>query len=99
MSERDDLPPEMRRILAALSAARPDVRAMFRYALVLMMIDDEKARVMGTRRENGQEILAVRTVAGEEFEAVRPEMSEEVERLLLEQIREIVVDDKDKSSI
>lgn len=69
---------------------------MFRYALVLMMIDDEKARVMGTRNENGDEFIAVRTVAGDGFEIERPAMSEETEKILLEQIREIVMDEQEE---
>lgn len=93
-----DIPPEMQSVLDALSAERPEVRAMWRYAIVLMMIDDEKARVVGTRTEDGHEFIAVRTIAGDEFEFERPAMSDETEKLLLEQIREIVTDDTDTSN-
>lgn len=91
---QNDLPAEFDSFLAALADQPENVRAMFRYALVLMMIDDEKARVMGTRNEDGYELIAVRTLAGEEFEIERPAMSEETERILLEQIREIVADNE-----
>lgn len=94
-----DLSPEMQSVLDALSAERPEVRAMFRYALVLMMIDDEKARGIGARVEHGQEVIAVRTIAGDEFEIVRPAMSEETESMLLEQIREIVADEQGEQPI
>lgn len=59
-----------------------------------MMIDDEKARIIGTRVEDGQEVIEVRTMAGDEFEIVRPTMSDEIERILLEQIREIVAEEQ-----
>lgn len=58
------------------------------------MIDDEKARVLGTRTEDGKEYIAVRTVAGDEFEVERPAMSTETETLLIEQIREIPADEE-----
>lgn len=89
-----DLPPEFQSVLEAVGSQRPEVRAMFRYALVLMMIDDENARVIGTRIEDGHEFVQVRTIAGDEFEIERPAMSDETERFLLEQIREIVEDEQ-----
>ena len=60
-----DLPPEFQDVLDAVSAERPEVQALWRYAMVLMMIDDEKAWVIATRVEDGQELIAVRTVVGE----------------------------------
>lgn len=72
MDKPTDIPSEMQSVLDTMSAERPEVREMFRYALVLMMIDDEKARVIGTRTENDQELIAVRTITGDEFEFVYP---------------------------
>jgi hypothetical protein len=51
MTEPIDLPPGIQRVADLLSKQRPEVRDLFRYALVLAMIDDEKARVIGTRAE------------------------------------------------
>ena len=85
-----DLPPEFQPLLAELAAAPEDVRAMWRYAIVLMMIDDEKARVVRTQGDGEHFFLFVQTLNGEQFEIERPPMSEEMERLLLEQIRAIV---------
>lgn len=68
----------------------PEVRAVMRYALVLLMIDDEKARELETRTVNDQQIIRVRTVNGEEFEIERPAMSAAIEKLPLERVREIV---------
>jgi hypothetical protein len=39
-----DLPPEIEQVADLLSNQRPEVRDLFRYALVLVMIDDEEAR-------------------------------------------------------
>ena len=43
-----DLPPEFKRLADLLNEQLPEVRDLFRYALVLAMIHDEKARVIGT---------------------------------------------------
>ncbi len=48
------------------------------------MIDDEKARITGSRVEGNRELMTVHTIAGDIFELVRPEISEEVEAELME---------------
>lgn len=40
------LPPEFAPLLDEVASAPENVRAMWKYAIVLMMIDDEKARVL-----------------------------------------------------
>lgn len=96
MPTKSNLPPEFDSLLAELAEAPDNVRAMWKYALALMMIDDKKARVLGTRVEDGHELIAVRTIAGDEFEIARPAMSEDTETILLEQIREIVADEPEE---
>jgi hypothetical protein len=71
MSEPIDLPPEIEQVAELLSQQRPEVRDLFRYALVLAMIDDEKARVIRTRVGEEREWLTVETVAGDVFEIAR----------------------------
>lgn len=95
MDTANILPPEMQGVLDALSAQTPEVRAIFRYALILLMIDDERARVLGTRIENGQTLLQVRTIGGDEFEVERPALGERAEKKLLDQIREIVTEEQE----
>lgn len=94
MATETNLPPEFDSVLAALAEQPDNVLAMWKYAIVLMMIDDEKARVMGTRFEDGQEVIAVRTIAGDQFEIERPSMSEDTEKMLLGQIREIIANEQ-----
>jgi hypothetical protein len=88
--KRSKLPRESAPLLAALVEQPAHVREMWRYALVLMMIDDEKATAVETRGEDGRTWLTVRTLAGDEFQVVRPQISEDIERKLLEQVRRIV---------
>lgn len=99
MDKEINLPPEMQSVLEAMSGQPPHARSMFRYALVLTMIDDGKAQVLARRMEDKQEILTVQTIVGDEFEILRPAMSEETEAYLLQQIREIVAEDRDEPSL
>lgn len=84
------LPSEFDPLLVELADQPEHVREIFRYALVLMMVDDEKAQFVGKRGSDGRTWITARTVAGEEFEIVRPEISEETEQMLLKEIRQIV---------
>lgn len=61
------LPVEYDSLLAALTEQPEHVRHHPLH-LVLMMIDDEKGQVLGTRLEDGREFVQMRTVAGDEFE-------------------------------
>jgi hypothetical protein len=97
MATEDALPPEIQHVADLLSRQRPEVRDLFLYALVLTMIDDEKAHIISTRVEV-REWLTVQTIAGDVFEIVRPRISEEVEAQLMSQVRAIVADEDDDGS-
>lgn len=94
MDAPNNLPPEFQPLLSELARQPQNVRALWRYAIVLLLIDDEKARVVDSQW-NGENLhLIVQTVAGERFSIVHPAMSEETEKLLLERIREIVEEEE-----
>lgn len=88
-----NLPPEFQPLHAELAAAPDNVRAMWKYAIVLMMIDDEKARLIANETVDGQELLTVRKNEGDVFQIERPAMPEATEKLLVQQVREIVAED------
>jgi hypothetical protein len=98
MTEPVYLPPEIEEVADILSKQRPEVRDLFRYALVLAMIDDEKAWVTGTRVGEERELLTVKTVAGDVFEIERPPISEELEAVLMREVRAIIADEDDDGS-
>ena len=79
--------PEFGPLLRAVALAPMPAQAMWRYALALMLIDDEKVRIVETRQEGERLHLTLQTLVGERFEVVRPPMAEATEQLLLEQIR------------
>jgi len=84
-----NFPPEFDALLQAVGFAPAPVQAMWRYALVLMMIEDEKAYIAEAHQDGDTLHVIVQTRDGERFEVVRPEMSEETEQSLLDQIREL----------
>ncbi len=60
MTEPIDLPPEFEQLADLISEQPPHVRDLFRYALVLGMIDDEKAHITGSRVEGDREHVTVK---------------------------------------
>jgi hypothetical protein len=98
MTDPIDLPPEFERLADLLSEQPAEVRDLFRYALVLAMIDDEKAHITGTRIDGDREYLSVQTIAGDVFGILRPPISEEVEAQLMAQVRAIIADVDDDGS-
>lgn len=96
MPSEPDLPPEFEPILKLIQAQPENVRELFHYAIVLMMIDDERAHVFGTYLEDSKTLCRVRTITGEEFVIVKPDLTEETEQTLLEQVRKIVVEDRNQ---
>lgn len=84
---KSNLPPEFQPLLDELADTPENVKAMWRYAIALLLIDDEKARILETREEGDTQHLTVETISGDRFEVVRPPMSEAVEQELLEQLR------------
>lgn len=93
MASEADLPTEFEPLLKLLQAQPQSVRELFQFAIVLMMIDDEKARLIGTSAEDGKTHWQIRTILGDEFRIVKPDVSEETEQMLLQQVRQILADD------
>ena len=93
-----ELRPEIEQVADLLGKQRPEVRDLFRYALVLAMIDDEKARITNSRVEGNREYATVKTIAGDVFEIMRPEISEEIESQLMRQVRAIIAVEGDDGS-
>jgi hypothetical protein len=97
MKEPNELPPELERVAEILSTQPPEVRELFRFALVLMMLDDEKAHIVSRRMVDGREYLSIATIGGDTFEIVRPQISEDLEQQLLSQVRAIIDQDTNES--
>lgn len=90
VDENAPLPAEFHAVLEKIDDEPTNVRMMWRYAMVLLMVHDEKARFVETYQDGEMLRLIVQTTDGSRFASVRPPMSEETEQLLLEQAREIL---------
>lgn len=87
------LPPEFEAFAEMLTQESPEVHAVMRNGLVLLMIDHVKARDVETRIIDGKQIMRVRNVNGEEFEIERPAISPDAESMLLDELRKIIATD------
>jgi len=93
MEKGKDLPPEFEPLLQNLESQPESVREIFHYALVLLMVDDEKARVLETYEEDGRIMWRVQTITGDTLCVVRPPISDDVEQVLLNRIRQMMAED------
>jgi hypothetical protein len=84
------LPSEFVALVQAVVNEPAHAQEMLRYAIVLLPIDTEKARVLDTRADGEKLHLTIQTLDGQSFEIDRPIILEETEQSLLEKIREIV---------
>ncbi len=80
--ERSEYPPEFQSIADWIDSQPPHLRALFRYALVMMLVDTERARVVGSHRENGRLFLHVETGENRVFNVLKPELTESEEQEL-----------------
>lgn len=63
---------------------------LWSFALVLLMIDEEQVRQVGSHQVAGSEWVTLQTRDGEQFDIVKPQLDEASERRLLFGVREIV---------
>lgn len=84
------IPREFLPLLHAFAFKGQERIELWCYALVLLMIDEEQVRFIGTHTQAGRQWATVRIVGGEEFDVVKPDLSEEQEQNLLDGVRHIV---------
>lgn|GEM_PF-4566593 len=81
-----DVPHEFQKMLDLLSMAPKTVWEIFRYALVLLLINDEKAWVVESHVDGDTLHIIVETVEGKRFDVVKPYLSAKVETILFKWI-------------
>jgi hypothetical protein len=90
-----ELPPELQRVADLLSEQPPQVRDLFRYLLVMSMVDEHKARIVGSRAMRGRHYLRIETKAGEVFGILRPPISMATELQMREEVKAIIEERED----
>jgi hypothetical protein len=92
MTEQQSLPPALQSLAHLLDAQPEDVRELFQYALVMLMVEDGKAEITERHHVDNLEYLTIKTTAGDVFEILTPQVSDErlqqVEMLASEILRQ-----------
>ena len=90
MTEAIDLPPKWHDVADLLSEQPPAVRDLSRYLLVMSMVDEHKARIVGARAMRGRHYLRIETNVGEAFWTLRPPISMATELRMREEVKAII---------
>lgn len=96
MTNPPNLPPNLQDLARLLDDQPEDVQELFRYALVMLMIEDNKARIIETENVDNLEYLTVETSAGEVFEILKPQVSEDLLAMLRALARQILEQDRNE---
>lgn len=89
----DALPPEFDALMDELASQPEPVRELWRYAMALVLIDNENARVVGSMQNGDGKFLCLRLLDGREFWVKQPALSEDVEQMMLHTLRQIADED------
>jgi hypothetical protein len=82
--------PKWQDVADLLSEQPPAVRDLFRYLLVMSMVDEHKARIVGARAMRGRHYLRIETSAGAVFQVLRPPISMATELGMREEVKAIL---------
>lgn len=86
-------PPELAALAALLDAQPGPVQQAFQYCLAMLLVEGGKARLVATIPSEAGLLCTFETVAGDVFTLPRPPMSEEDEEMMMQTIREILVEE------
>ena len=90
MAEAIDIPPKWHDVADLLSEQPPEVRDLSRYLLVMSILDEHKAKIVGARAIRGRHYLRIKTNAGTVFHILRPPISMETELRMREEVKAII---------
>ena len=96
MTNQPELPSELQDLAQLLDDQPEDVQELFRYALVMLMIEDNKAQIIERQSVDNLEYLTVKTNAGDVFEILKPQVSEDVLAKMRARAREILEQDRNE---
>ncbi len=82
------LPPDLAVLAGLVDARPPEMREVFHYAVVMLLVEDGKATIVERRTIDARECIYIRTSAGELFSMVKPDVGEEALAHLRELARE-----------
>jgi hypothetical protein len=95
MTEPIELPSDLQHVADLLSEQPPAVRDLFRYLLVMNMVDEHKARILGARAMRGRHYLRIETNVGDAFWTLRPPISIATELRMREEVKAVLEEHDD----
>ncbi len=90
MAEAIDHPPKWHDVADLLREQSPAVRDLSRYLLVMSMVDEHKAKIVGARAMRGRHYLRIETNVGEVFWILRLLITMNTELLMREEVKAIL---------
>ena len=87
------LPPSLGLLSSIVNAQPPQVRELFQYALVQLLLENGKGEIIERKTIDAREHLFIRSSSGEVFSVVKPLVSDELLEKLKEMAREVVTND------
>lgn len=87
------IPPELEMLSRIIDAQSPAARELFRYALIMLMVENGKAAVIDRRVIDAREYLTFKTSADESFTIVKPDVSPDLLERMREMAREVLRED------
>jgi hypothetical protein len=84
------IPPKWHDVADLLSEQLPAVRDLSRHLLLMSMVDEHKARIVGARAIRGRHYLSIKTNAGNAFWTLCPPISMATELRTREEVKAII---------
>ena len=94
-----DLPPDLAMLARIVDGQPPNVRELFHYALVMLLVEDGKAQIIEQRTIDARQWLMIRTVAGELFSIVKPNVIDARLAELQEMARQVLREDNREGAL
>ena len=95
----NDLPPNLTMLARIVDGQTPDVRELFHYARVMLLVEDGKAQIIAQRTIDARQWLTIRTVAGELFSIVKPHVIDPRLAELQEMARQVLREDNREGAL
>jgi hypothetical protein len=90
----NNFPPDLEMLSHMIDGQSPQVRELFHYALVMLMVENGKAEITERHHIDNLEYLTITTTAGDPFEILTPQVSDERLQQLRTLAREILRQDR-----
>lgn len=90
-----ELPPALQMYARFLDGQSPAARELFQYAIAVLLIEQDQAKVIERHVIDERAHLTLRTLAGDSFTIVIPNVDKELLAEMIDQARDILREEKE----